>query len=326
MAASPPDTQTLRAQLAPTLAALEQERQGQAQTCANAAKWTAGAALLGVIIAFIVGGGGPSLWLLAPIVLSLIVYIFISSGAKKYYSDSFKAFVMPELVKSFGELTFTGASGLSEADFNVSNLHSRPDRYNSEDLIEGRVGETRLRMSEVHAEREERHTDSKGHTTTSYSTIFRGLMMIADFNKNFAGITYVLPEGLSGSLGSFGRGLQSLGGAMGGRGDLVKLEDPEFERAFVVYSRDQIEARYLLSSSLMRRLLALKSQFDGEVCVAFIGGALYLTIAKRGDWFEPPALSTPLSFESVETTLRQLQMATGIVEDLDLNTRIWSKS
>ena len=45
-----------------------------------------------------------------------------------------------------------------------------------------------------------------------------------------------------------------------GRGDLVKLENPEFESEFAVYSGDQIESRYILSSSLMERILSFKKQ------------------------------------------------------------------
>ena len=319
-----PDLTALRAQLAPTLAALEAERLHQQRTCSQAALWCLG---LGVVGALAIAGasGGFKVWTLAAPVVALIIYIVVVGGANKQYGAGFKMMVMPQLVKSFGDLTYMSNSGLSEADFRQANLYQRPDRYSCEDLIEGRVGVTRLRMSEIHAENREQRTDSQGRTTTHYTTIFRGLFVIADFNKNFAGSTYVLPEGLSGVLGSFGRGIQSLGGTLSGRGALIQLEDPDFERAFVVYGSDQTEARYILSSALMRRLMNLKQQFNSDVSAAFIGGSLYLMVAKRDNWFEPPSLGTPLTFEGIETTLRQLQMATGIVEDLDLNTRIWSK-
>ena len=313
-----PDLTQLRAQMAPTLAALEAERLQQLKSCKIAALWCAG---LGLAVALFLWSQGLSWFALAPLLFALMAYGFIHGGANKTYARGFKMMVIPEVIQTFGELTFVAEAGLSERAFNTANLHGRPDRYGAEDLIEGRIGATRVQMSEVHAEREEKRTDSKGRTSTHYSTIFRGLFVVADFNKAFAGITYVLPEGLN-LLGDWG---QSLGGNLGGRGALVKLEDPDFERAFVVYSGDQIEARYLLSSALMRRFLALQAHFGGQVSAAFIGGALYLTIAKKDNWFEPPSLGTPLSFESIERTLWQLQTATGIIEDLDLNTRIWSK-
>ncbi len=314
----------LRAQIEPTLVALEAERLRQVNTCKTTAFWCAG---LAIIVALVVGGigNGANIFMIVPLIFACIVYAALASGANNKYSGSFKQMVTPQLVKNFGDLSYSANSGMSEAAFNRANLHQNPDRYKSEDLIEGTIGATRVQMSEVHAEDERKHTDSKGHTTTTYTTIFRGLFVIADFNKNFNGTTYILPEGLSGSLGGFGRGIQSLGGTISGRGALVQLEDPNFERAFMVYSSDQTEARYILSSSFMSRLMNLKAHFNSNVSAAFISGSLYLMIPKRENWFEPPNLNMPLTFASVETTLRQLQMATGIVEELDLNTRIWSK-
>ncbi len=318
------DLNDLRARLAPTLDVLDAERARQLNVCKIGAIWSAALGALGALI--VAGlGNGISIWMLAPLFLAIIAYSIVTNNAKNSYGQGFKHIVTPQLVKHFGDLSYSPQFGLSESEFNLANLFQNPDRYSSEDLIEGKVGATRLQMSEIHAEDKQTRTDSKGRTTTTYTTIFRGLFVIADFNKNFNGFTYVLPEGISGSLGSFGRGIQSLGGKLGGRGELVQLEDPEFEQNFVVYSHDQIEARYLLSSALMLRLLELKRQFNGNVSVAFIAGSMYLMISKYENWFEPPALSAPLTFESVETTLRQLQMATGIVEELDLNTRIWSK-
>lgn len=315
----------LRAQLAPTLSALEEERTRQAHICTNAMIWCGGLGLLGLAIAFGVGGGELNFLMVFPPIVALVIYAIVAGSANKNYNAGFKAMVMPELVRRFGDLTFSAASGLGESEFNRANLYGRPDRYSSEDLIAGTMGATRVSMSEIHAEDRQERTDSEGHTTTTYTTIFRGLFVIADFNKNFNGTTYIVPEGLTGSLGGLGRGLQSLGGSLSGRGALVQLEDPNFERAFVCYSSDQVEARYILSSALMSRLMNLKGHFNSNVSAAFISDSLYLMIPKQANWFEPPGLSTPLSFESVENTLRQLQMATGIVEELDLNTRIWSK-
>lgn len=319
-----PDLNNLRSQIEPTLTALEAERVQQLNACKVGALWCAGLGALGALIVAGIGNG-INIFMLAPILIAIVIYSIVTNNANNQYSSGFKHMVTPQIVKNFGDLTYSPQSGLSESAFKCANLYQNPDRYSSEDLIEGYVGATRLQMSEVHAEDRQQRTNSKGHTTTTYTTIFKGLFVIADFNKKFNGITYVLPEDFSGFLGSFGRGIQSLGGTLGGRGALVQLEDPEFERNFVVYSNDQAEARYILSSALMRRLLSLKQHFNGNISAAFIGGTLYLMISKQDNWFEPPSLNTPLTFEGIETTLRQLQMATGIVEELDLNTRIWSK-
>lgn len=323
--ASHPDV--LRTRLEPVLQILESGRAAQSEKCRRVAQGCAlfggvGAAICALLALARVAAFG---WLAVPVGLAFLVWAFVVAGEKKEYQNGFKAVVMPELVAAFGALRFHSHAGLSEDDFNLANLHARPDRFASEDLIEGQIGATKIRFSEVRAQRRETRCDSKGRTTTHYVTFFQGLLVIADFNKHLTGTTYVLPEGITGSLGNFGAGLQALGGQLSGRGDLVRLEDPEFERHFKAFSNDQIEARYVLSSSLMRRFLDLRAQFGGEVSACFRVESLYLTISLAGNWFEAPSLSTPLDFAALGGVLQQLHSATGIVETLDLNTRIWTK-
>lgn len=324
-AASPPDA--LHARLEPVLRHLESGRAAKSEKCRRVAQ---GCALFGgvgaAICAFLsLSGVAAFAWVALPLGLALLVWSSIVAGEKKEYQSGFKMMVMPELVAAFGALRYHGGAGLSEDDFNLANLHEHPDRFSSEDLVEGQIGATKIRFCEVQAQRRETRRDSKGRTTTHYVTFFQGLLVIADFNKHLTGTTYVLPEGLTGSLGNFGAGLQSLGGQLSGRGELVRLEDPEFERHFKAFSNDQIEARYVLSSSLMRRFLDLRAGFGGAVSACFRGESLYLTIALSNNWFEAPSLSTPLDFAALSGVLQQLQSATGIVEILDLNTRIWTK-
>jgi len=150
------------------------------------------------------------------------------------------------------------------------------------------------------------------------------MLFIADFNKHFHGRTFVLPDLAQRLLGRIGQALQGI--ASGGRGDLVKLEDPEFERAFVVYSDDQVEARYILSPSLMRRILDVREKAGGRVYLAFRGSQLYLAMSQGRNLFEPPRRGTWLSQAAAEQHLRDLQLLVGFVEDLNLNTRIWTKA
>lgn len=322
------DSSDLSQRLAPTLGHLEEQRLAEKRKCDTAALWCLGIAAVWALIAIGVGisNGGPQWWLFVPLAILLVIYIAFWTSSQNAYKTSFKSLVMPELVAQFGDLHYYHEGGLSEHEFNLANLYESPDRFSSEDLIEGHIGATHIRFSEVHAQRRETRRDSKGNTTTHYVTFFRGILFIADFNKQFHGITYILPEGVTGMLGGLGASLQSLGGKMTGRGELIKLEDPEFERHFKVFSTDQVEARYILSSSLMRRFLDLKALYGCTVSAAFMDGSLYLAVETGQNWFESPSLSTPLNFEALSTVIRQLQSSTAMVETLDLNTRIWTKS
>jgi hypothetical protein len=123
-------------------------------------------------------------------------------------------------------------------------------------------------------------------------------------------------------FGGFGKMLQSWNI---GRPDLVKLEDPEFEREFVVYGNDQIEARYILSTSLMRRILDFKQKTGTKIYLSFTGSKVYVAVPINRNMFEPKYFSSISDFSPILDYYRDLEFSVGIVEDLNLNTRIWTK-
>lgn len=55
----------------------------------------------------------------------------------------------------------------------------------------------------------------------------------------------------------------------------VHLEDPEFERLFVVYADDEVEARMILTPAMMRKLTELRKSFDRDLMLSFNGNMLY---------------------------------------------------
>jgi hypothetical protein len=223
------------------------------------------------------------------------------------------------------------ASGLfSDASFNT---------YSGEDLVSGQHGATAFRFSELHVKNVKR---SKNGTQTT--PVFDGLFFVADCNKHFRGHTLVLPDVAERALGSFGRAVQSL--ASGAHGlSLVQLESPDFERAFTVRSTDPTEARYLLSPSLMQRILAFHQNSGGKLRIGFFRGRVYVALPMPGDllalgpeprlgaallgvqklWPKAGLSSRPVTLDDVRRWGREVLFATSLVDELDLNTRIWSK-
>ncbi len=221
------------------------------------------------------------------------------------------------------ELSYLPKGMVSRGEFQSSTLFkNRIDRYRGEDLVSGKIDRTEIKFSELHAEYKTTTTDSKGRRQTHWHTIFKGLFFIADFNKHFQGRTVVLPDSAEKFLGGLGKKLQEWNL---NRDDLVKLEDIEFEKEFVVYSTDQVEARYILSTALMRRILEFKRKMKVPVHIAFVNSDLYMAISIRKNMFEPRILRSILDFEMVRDYLEDVILAVGIVEDMNLNTRIWTK-
>lgn len=273
---------------------------------------------------------GPALGAGGGLILGGFVAGAIVAGAAWWlltrgFAPDFKAQIVAEIVRFFDPgLRYGPSECISEGEFLESDIfRQRIDRYRGEDLVEGVLDRTALRFSEIHAEHRTETTDSKGRRRTEWHTIFKGVFFIADFNKDFSGVTVVLPDTAERLFGFLGRKLQEMNLMRGG---LVAMEDPEFEKRFVVYGTDQVEARYVLSTALMRRIMEFQDKCGCRLHLSFVRSSVYLGIARTRDAFEPAFFRSLLAFESVRPYFDDLQLITGIVEDLNLNTRIWTKT
>jgi organic radical activating enzyme len=244
---------------------------------------------------------------------------------KKEFTKIYKENVIKKIVHFIStDLTFKPTGGFPENQYLASELFkNRPDRYKAEDYIEGKIGDTFFRFSEVHSEYKRTSTDSKGRTTTSWHTIFKGVFFEADFNKDFKTKTFVMPDNLERAFGFIGKKLQSMNMS---QPDLVKLEDPEFEKYFAVYGEDQVESRYILSTALMQRLTEFRKKRKHPVSISFVNNSIFVAITEHENLFEPRIFRTNLNKEVIKEYYSMLDLVIGIVDDLNLNNRIWTGS
>lgn len=263
-----------------------------------------------VVISGIIGGG--------------LFYAFNRKSIKAM-KIRFKGEVIAKMVKFVDEsLYYSADSRITQSEYFQSKLFlTDVDRYSGDDLVSGTIGKTSIRFSEVHSEYKTESTDSKGRKRTSWHTIFRGIFFIGDFNKHFKGETIVLPDTAENLFGSLGSIFQKMNIS---RDQLVKLEDPEFEKAFCVYSNDQVEARYILSPKLMQRIVELRKKSGRKIHLSFVRSKVFIAISIGKNLFEPPFFGTMLNFKLIEEFFRYLYLSVSIVEELDLNTRIWTKA
>lgn len=256
------------------------------------------------------------------LLLSLLLY-FIFYGFKRTRPD-FKSMYKEKVIANIirfaePELIYSSHQFIPQIDYNSSKIFlPSVDIYNGEDMVQGMIDKTKVRFSEIHTQ--DRRTDSKGRT--HYVTIFKGIFFIADFNKNIQGQTYVLSDFSERFMGAFGKLFQDINFS---RPDIVRLEDPEFENYYAVYSTDETEARYILSPSLMERLVAFRKKMNAGVQMSFIGNNLYLAVPMRQNLFEPRLRKSVKDFTDIEEYYKQIEFCTSIADELNLNTRIWTK-
>jgi hypothetical protein len=254
-------------------------------------------------------------------------FIFISKSSNKFnhYRYDYKQNVISLVLKSVDDsLEIDYMSGLSERDFiNAQLFTQEPDRYRSEDQVHGIAGKTRFSFSEVHAEYKT-VTQTKNGRQEHWHDILKGIVFTADFNKNFNGITVVRPKDIGSSIGAWISSTIPLFSASGR--NLVQLESPEFNKEFITHSTDQVEARYILTPSLMERLCELNNRCNYTISLSFIDSSVYIAFPLEKDYFEPPVHKTLLGAEFISEDLEVIKFMYGIIRELDLNTRIWTKA
>ena len=263
-------------------------------------------------------------FVLVPVVV--VVFAIAYRQLTKQYKTEFKQKVITAIVNFFdSNLQYDPRGRVSESQFVQSGLfNTSPDRYRGEDRVFGILDKTRIEFSEVHAEYQSQSVDSDGSTHTSWHTIFKGLFFVGDFNKQIKGTTVVLPdvaERLFGGVGKFLQNIQKIGR----HPELITLEDPAFEKYFVVYGDDQNEARYILTPNLMERIVSFRERTGQKLRLSFCGENVYVAIPSNHDMFEARVFRTLWSKTLIKSYVDDMAMALGVVEELNLNRRVWTK-
>ena len=246
---------------------------------------------------------------------------FIYKFLIKDYTVEFKEKVIKPLIKEIdSNLNYAPLLHVPQAIFGSSRLFTQDiDRYSGNDLVKGKIDGINIQFSDIHAEKE--HRDSKGNR--HWSTIFQGLFIVSEFNKRFHGKTVILPDTAQSFFGDLiGNWLQSNNFS---RNELVKMDNVEFEKKFVVYSTDQIEARYILTHTLMEKLLLFLKKSQHPLSISFAGTSIHMAIEYNKDLFEPSIFRSLLEYKIAMEYVKTLHLAIGIVEELKLNQKLWSK-
>ncbi|MBT5935631.1 DUF3137 domain-containing protein [Sulfurimonas sp.] len=249
--------------------------------------------------------------------LGALVYKFLV----KDYTHEFKHSIIRPLIHALDKnLKYTPSLHVPQRYFTRSKIFTQaPDKLSGNDYVKGTIDGIPIQFSDIHAQK--RHRDSKGRT--SYKTMFQGLFVVSEFNKHFHGSTVILPDVAVSTFGDFiGGFLQSKNLS---RDQLVKMDSPAFEKEFVVYSSDQVEARYILSHTLMQQLLNYKKRSKHPLFISFTSKNIHLAIEYNKDLFEPSVFHSLLKYKVAMEYIATLHLAIGIVQELKLNQKLWSK-
>lgn len=249
------------------------------------------------------------------LLLIIMGYWSIRGHITAKYTKKLEKKFLPGLIKTLWPGSkYHPAEGLLKHEFEAGKIFLYEiNDYASSNLIKAHDGKAQIQLSAVTAA-------YHPYGAKGSAKIFQGLFLIADFNKNTSGRTYVLPDNAERLLGKPGQDLQSISKS---HGKLVKLEDTEFEKYFAAYSTNQVEARYILSPSLMQNLLTFRQQIKQDVFASFIDGKMYLGWS-NGVLVRNASLFTELTPDTLTAPFSDLTAVHDLIEK-SLTTRIWTK-
>ncbi len=172
--------------------------------------------------------------------------------------------------------------------------------YRCDDIIEGNYNGLNILVADLYLG----YKVVSGKTRIT-NTVFDGILIYLNCNKNFRSTTVVRIDG--GFLENFQ--ISDL--------EKIKFDDPVFEKTFEVYSNDQIEARNLLTADFMNKLLKAQKRFKMPVTCSFEDGKMYIALHNVKDWFDVPIMDCCLTdIKTFQKILIDLITVLSVLETL----------
>ena len=141
---------------------------------------------------------------------------------------------------------------------------------------------------------------------------FRGVVVEFEMNKNFEGHTFILERAKTSRTIKFNRS----------KFEEVKLEDTEFGKMYKIYSDNQVEARYVLTTAFIERIKNIKTAFKAKYMrVAFKDGKITLALHAGRDLFAMSHYNKETDSHTFMELFDELLSVFELVEELKLNQR-----
>jgi hypothetical protein len=142
---------------------------------------------------------------------------------------------------------------------------------------------------------------------------FKGLIVEIDMNKDFEGHTFILEK----------NNLKDNLTVDRGKFQEVSLEDVEFTNEYNVYSQNQIEARYILTTAFIERIKNIKDTFNAKyVRVSFKDKKIVILIHTGRDMFNLANFLSDIGEKTFVQCFEEICSVLDLVEELKLNEKL----
>ena len=246
-----------------------------------------------------------------------LVYILAFALSFKTFPIEVKDKLLPVILSVFGDFHRLKTEAITFEELKEYKIFPKASFCNTDDIIAGKYKnlDIIIQESSIHNGTGVRFINKEtGSVIKDTSAAFYGLIIKVTSNKTFTGTTIVRPDEYYSDAGNLHR---------------VYLEDPAFEKIYNVYSTDQIEARYLLTTAFMERLQKAGNSFTRDpeeknrtYCV-FDKGHVFLFLSSGERFFEVfSPFNTIKRKELYERVYEQMVAIFELIEELKLDQNI----
>lgn len=241
--------------------------------------------------------------------IGIVILIMILRSPFSSYREKMKKRTMHDFSNFFGNFKYCYQQTIDERILQKSKLFSAFNRHSGDDYFCGSYKNVGITISE-----EEMVLVTRTRKGEVRSTVFDGILIMLDMNKKFKGQTVVLKDwGIFNFLHMLFKGMET-----------VRLEDIRFEKYFQVYSDNQIEARYILTTAFMERILKLKKAYHGKkIQLSFFDNQLLIAISTSQNMFETSSLFfSNLDRKKIDEVFEQFYGVLSVIDILKLNQKL----
>ncbi len=238
-------------------------------------------------------------------VLIFLGLVVTPSIVAKDFENSIKKEIMPVLLKSLPSFKWTTRRSITDNFIKKSKLINDYNRVEGDDSFSGTYKNVDISVWETELGKE---TGSGKNRT--YTVCFKGVLVELNPKRNYNGLTLIKQDRL---IDATPDGLQQ-----------VNLEDIEFEKEYNVYSNDQIEARYVLTTAFMERFKNIKLAFRASKIEASISEqGILLAISTNRDLFKVGRLWRPVAdYKQFKTLAEEFASILELIDTLKLEQNI----
>ncbi|MFL1707202.1 DUF3137 domain-containing protein [Campylobacter sp. MOP7] len=242
------------------------------------------------------------------VVVYALTNFMLTETKEREFKGRFKQQIISAIVQSYG-LRYSPSGGVGLDDF-LQMYKINVNKHEVEDFIHGEIDGVSVKFSDFVAyEDMNKMTLLRVEGDEEFTVRFKGVIFVADFNKQFSDVT-VVNHKKEFMLNLYGH--------------KVHMDNVKFEEMFNTYSTDEVSARYVLSPLLMERLEELGAKFNAPLSALFKDNKLYIAANTGRDHFEASYHHSFANSATIMLYENEIRLFADIVKELKLNRKIWT--